>query len=109
MSDRNQPQIELIMSDEESKQSKDKNDKIEDEKKFEEEIKELNKEQKEELEEEEEDEELKEEKDFENEYIVGPNTEYPTIQSAINACKNKSIIKISPGIYRENITVIISF
>ena len=52
-----------------------------------------------------EDEELKEEKDFENEYIVGPNTEYPTIQSAINACKNKSIIKISPGIYRENITV----
>ena len=60
---------------------------------------------KKEEEEEEEDDELKEEKDFENEYIVGPNTEYKTIQSAVNACKNKSIIKISPGIYRENITV----
>ena len=105
MSDKNQPQIELIISDEESKVSQDKNDKRDEEKELEEEIKALNKEHKEELEEEEEDEELKEDKDFENEYIVGPKTEYPTIQSAINACKNKSIIKISPGIYRENITV----
>ena len=107
MAEPKQPTINLISLDEESKLSNDLKDEKEreDEDEFDKEIKELNEKKKKEEEEEEEDDELKEEKDFENEYIVGPNTEYKTIQSAVNACKNKSIIKISPGIYRENITV----
>jgi parallel beta-helix repeat protein len=107
MAEPKQPTINLISLDEESKLSDDLKDEKEreDEDEFDKEIKELNEKKKKEEEEEEEDDELKEEKDFENEYIVGPNTEYKTIQSAVNACKNKSIIKISPGIYRENITV----
>ena len=107
MAEPKQPTINLISLDEESKLSNDLKDEKEreDEDEFDKDIKELNEEKKKEDEEEDEDDELKEEKDFENEYIVGPNTEYQTIQSAVNACKNKSIIKISPGIYRENITV----
>ena len=107
MAEPKQPTINLISLDEESKLSNDLKDEKEreDEDEFDKEIKELNEKKKKEEEEEEEDDELKEEKDFENEYIVGPNTEYKTIQSAVNACINKSIIKISPGIYRENITV----
>ena len=107
MAEPKQPTINLISLDEESKLSNDLKDEKEreDEDEFDKDIKEINEEKKKEEEEEDEDDELKEEKDFENEYIVGPNTEYKTIQSAVNACKNKSIIKISPGIYRENITV----
>ena len=107
MAEPKQPTINLISLDEESKLSNDLKDEKEreDEDEFDKDIKELNEEKKKEDEEEDEDDELKEEKDFENEYIVGPNTEYQTIQSAVNACKNKSIIKISPGIYRENITI----
>ena len=107
MAEPKQPTINLISLDEESKLSNDLKDEKEreDEDEFDKDIKELNEEKKKEDEEEDEDDELKEEKDFENEYIVGPNTEYQTSQSAVNACKNKSIIKISPGIYRENITI----
>ena len=107
MAEPKQPTINLISLDEESKLSNDLKDEKEreDEDEFDKDIKEINEEKKKEEEEEDEDDELKEEKDFENEYIVGPNSEYKTIQSAVNVCKNKSIIKISPGIYRENITV----
>ena len=66
-------------------------------------------------EEEEEEEELKEEENenanlnydrhFDRELIVGKDYEFKTIQSAINEAKPNNIIKISPGIYRENITI----
>ena len=67
--------------------------------------------------EEEEEEELKEEENenenanlnydrhFDRELIVGKDYEFKTIQSAINEAKPNNIIKISPGIYRENITI----
>ena len=65
--------------------------------------------------EDEDDEEIKEEENenanlnydrhFDRELIVGKDYEFKTIQSAINEAKPNNIIKISPGIYRENITI----
>lgn len=40
-----------------------------------------------------------------NEIIVGPEREYKTIQSAIDAAKGKTIIKVEAGIYRETIQI----
>ena len=40
-----------------------------------------------------------------NEIIVGPEREYKTIQSAIDAAKGKTIIKVEGGIYRETIVI----
>ena len=40
-----------------------------------------------------------------NEIIVGPEREYKTIQSAVDAAKGKTIIKVEPGIYRETIQI----
>ena len=40
-----------------------------------------------------------------NEIIVGPEREYKTIQSAIDAAKGKTIIKVESGIYRETIQI----
>ena len=62
-------------------------------------------------EEEEEDEEdnenanLNYDRHFDRELIVGRDYEFKTIQSAINEAKPNNIIKISPGIYRENILI----
>ena len=42
---------------------------------------------------------------FDRELIVGKDYEFKTIQSAINEAKPNNVIKISPGIYRENINI----
>ena len=42
---------------------------------------------------------------FERELIVGKDYEFKKIQSAIDEAKPNNIIKIAPGIYRENIVI----
>ena len=93
--------------DEDDDEEEEKRDNVDD-KEFdgENEIKEEN-EGKEEEEEEEENENanLNYDRHFDRELIVGKDYEFKTIQSAINEAKPNNIIKISPGIYRENITI----
>ena len=59
----------------------------------------------EEQEEEEDNENLNYDRHFDRELKVGKDYEYKTIQAAINDAKPNNIIKISPGIYRENIII----
>ena len=59
----------------------------------------------EEEEEEDENDNLNYDRHFDRELKVGKDYEYKTIQEAINDAKPNNIIKISPGIYRENIII----
>ena len=59
----------------------------------------------EEEEEEDENENLNYDRHFDRELKVGKDYEYKTIQDAIDDAKPNNIIKISPGIYRENIII----
>ena len=59
----------------------------------------------EEEEEEDENENLNYDRHFDRELKVGKDYEYKTIQDAINDAKPNNIIKISPGIYRENVII----
>ena len=68
-------------------------------------INEVHGEEEEEEEEEEENANLNYDRHFDRELIVGKDYEFKTIQSAINEAKPNNIIKISPVIYRENITI----
>ena len=106
----NSNQGKLILEEKEDEDDDDEEEKKDnvDDKEFdgENEIKEEN-EGKEEEEEEEENENanLNYDRHFDRELIVGKDYEFKTIQSAINEAKPNNIIKISPGIYRENITI----
>ena len=98
---------ELILEQKEEEEEDEKDNKIEAELKEDEKLKnlmaDLNEE--EEQEEEEDNENLNYDRHFDRELKVGKDYEYKTIQAAINDAKPNNIIKISPGIYRENIII----
>ena len=99
---------ELILEEKEEEEE-EKDNKIEAELKEDEKLKnlmaDLKEEEEENEEEEEENENLNYDRHFDRELKVGKDYEYKTIQAAINDAKPNNIIKISPGIYRENIII----
>ena len=105
---KNESNEELINTDEPNKQKAEANENNEKNEKNEKKENEEHKEGEKEKEDEDEDDEnadLNDERIFERELIVGKDYEFKTIQSAINEAKANNIIKIAPGIYRENITI----
>ena len=108
---KNESNEELINTDDPNKQkaaANENNEKNEKKEKNEKNENEEHKEGEKEKEDEDEDDEnadLNDERIFERELIVGKDYEFKTIQSAINEAKANNIIKIAPGIYRENITI----
>lgn len=101
---KNEGNEELISEEEKKGEENNENeDKKEGEEGKDEEYKEKKKE--EESDEDDEKDDLNNERKFNRELIVGKDQEYPTIQSAINEATKGDIIKIAPGIYRENITI----
>ena len=93
--------------EEEDEEEKNNNINGDEENDFDEKKKEEGEDDDEEEEEEEENENanLNYDRHFDRELIVGKDYEFKTIQSAINEAKPNNIIKISPGIYRENISI----
>ena len=108
-SKQNQLILEEKEDDDDDEEEKKKNNNIINDKDFEEDNEDEEKKEEEEDEEAEEDENenanLNYDRHFDRELIVGKEYEFKTIQSAINEAKPNNIIKISPGIYRENITI----
>lgn len=98
---KNDSQEELINTDDPNKQKTTTNENNENN----EEHKEGNEKEKEDEDEDDENADLNDERTFERELIVGKDYEFKTIQSAIDEAKANNIIKIAPGIYRENITI----
>ena len=96
----------LILEERDDDEEDEKNNDIENDLKEDEKLKNLMADlNEEEEEEEEENDNLNYDRHFDRELKVGKDYEYKTIQDAINDAKPNNIIKISPGIYRENLII----
>ena len=104
----NTKQKDLILEENDEEKDDEEDEKINDienEINENEKLKNLMADMNEEEEEEEENENLNYDRHFDRELKVGKDYEYKTIQAAIDDAKPNNIIKISPGIYRENVVI----
>ena len=104
----NTKQKDLILEENDEEKDDEEDEKINDienEINENEKLKNLMADMNEEEEEEEENENLNYDRHFDRELKVGKDYEYKTIQAAIDDAKPNNIIKISPGIYRENVII----